>query len=126
VISLDGKRIAFGMLVPGPPVRRPVFVGTLEDGASRQIVEDCGGRARLWLDDDLLLAETFGSGLNSFVILDTRIRPAPVAVVRRPPLVEPASSRPIPSGWRSTPHRQVDLPRCSSREGTMTNRDGFS
>jgi len=72
VISLDGRRIAFGMLVPGPPVRRPVFVGTLEDAASRQIVEDCGGRARLWLDDDRLLAETFGSGLNSFVILDTR------------------------------------------------------
>jgi Tol biopolymer transport system component len=72
VISLDGKRIAFGMLVPGPPVRRPVFVASLADGTSRQIFEDCGGRARLWLDDDLLLAETFGSGLNSFVVLDTR------------------------------------------------------
>jgi Tol biopolymer transport system component len=72
VISLDGTRIAFGAIVPGPPVRRPVFVAHLEDGASRQIFEDCGGRARLWLDDDLLLAETFGSGLNSFVVLDTR------------------------------------------------------
>ena len=72
VISLDGNRLAFGMLVPGPPVRRPVFVANLADGASRQIFEDCGGRARLWLDDDLLLAETFGSGLNSFAVLDTR------------------------------------------------------
>ena len=72
VISLDGKRIAFGTLVQGPPVRRPVFVANLADSASRQIFEDCGGRARLWLDDDLLLAETFGSGLNSFVVLDTR------------------------------------------------------
>jgi len=72
VISLDGKRIAFSTLVPGPPVRRPVLVGNLADGASRQIFEDCGGRARLWLDDDRLLAETFGSGLNSFVVLDTR------------------------------------------------------
>ena len=72
VISLDGKRMAFGMLVPGPPVRRPVFVANLADGTARQIFEDCGGRARLWLDDDLLLAETFGSGLNSFVVLDTR------------------------------------------------------
>lgn len=72
VISLDAKRIAFGMLVAGPPVRRPVFVANLADGTSRQIFEDCGGRARLWLDDDLLLAETFGSGLNSFVVLDTR------------------------------------------------------
>jgi Tol biopolymer transport system component len=72
VISLDGKRIAFGMLVPGPPVRRPVFVANLADGSSRPIVEDSGGRARLWLDEDLLLLETFGSGLNAFVVLDTR------------------------------------------------------
>ena len=72
MISLDGKRIAFGALVPGPPVRRPVLVASLADGASRQIFEDCGGRPRLWLDEDLLLAETFGSGLNSFVVLDTR------------------------------------------------------
>ena len=72
VISLDGKRIAYGTLVAGPPVRRPVFVANLADGASRLIFEDCGGRPRLWLDDDLLLAETFGAGLNSFVVLDTR------------------------------------------------------
>jgi Tol biopolymer transport system component len=72
VISPDGKRIAFGTLVPGPPVRRPVFVANLSDGAAREIFEDCGGRARLWLDDDRLLAETFGSGLNSFVVLDTQ------------------------------------------------------
>ena len=72
VLSPDGKRLAFGMLVPGPPVRRPVFVANLEDGASRQIFEDCGGRARLWLDDHRLLAETFGSGLNAFILLDTR------------------------------------------------------
>jgi len=72
VISPDAQRLAFGTLVPGPPVRRPVFVANLKDGTSRQVFEDCGGRARLWLDDDLLLAETFGSGLNSFVILDTR------------------------------------------------------
>jgi Tol biopolymer transport system component len=72
VISLDAKRLAYGMLVAGPPVRRPVFVANLADGTSRQIFDDCGGRARLWLDDELLLAETFGSGLNTFVVLDTR------------------------------------------------------
>ena len=72
VISLDGKRLAFGTLVAGPPVRRPVFVANLADGASRLIFEDCGGRPRLWLDDELLLAETFGAGLNSFIVLDTR------------------------------------------------------
>ena len=72
VISPDGKRLAFGTLVAGPPVRRPVFVANLADGDSRLIYEDCGGRARLWLDDDRLLAETFGTGLNSFIVLDTR------------------------------------------------------
>jgi len=72
VISLDGKRIAFGTLVAGPPVRRPVFVANLADGASRLVFEDCGGRPRLWLDDELLLAETFGAGMNSFILLDTR------------------------------------------------------
>ena len=72
VISLDGQRIAFSRIVPGPPVRRPVFVANVADGASRSILDDCGGRPRLWLDDDRLLAETFGSGLNSFVVLDTR------------------------------------------------------
>jgi len=71
-ISLDGTRLAFGTLVAGPPVKRAVFVANLADGASRLICEDCGGRPRLWLDDELLLAETFGSGLNSFIVIDTR------------------------------------------------------
>src|SRR5207302_4905685 len=72
VISLDGKRLAFGTVVAGPPVRRPVFVANLPDGPSRLIFEDCGGRPRLWLDEERLLAETFGSELNSFIVLDTR------------------------------------------------------
>jgi Tol biopolymer transport system component len=72
VISPDGARVAFGELVAGPPLRRPVWVGYLAGGEPRLIHEDCGGRPRLWLDDELLLTETFGSGLNSFVVLDTR------------------------------------------------------
>ncbi len=72
VISLDGTRLAFGMMVPGPPLRRPVFVATLADGESRQISDDCGGRPRLWLDEDLLLAEMFAAGSTRFDILDTR------------------------------------------------------
>jgi Tol biopolymer transport system component len=72
VISLDGQRLAYSMIVPGPPVRRPVIVANVADGTSRPIFDDCGGRPRLWLDDDLLLAETFGSGLNALVVLDTR------------------------------------------------------
>src|SRR4029079_2230750 len=71
-------------VVPVPPFRVPVFVASLADGSSRQIREDSGGRARLGLDDDLLLLETFGSGLNSFVVLDTR------TAAQRPLLSSPA------------------------------------
>ena len=71
-ISLDGTRLAFGMMVPGPPLRRPLFVATLADGTSRQISEDCGGRPRLWLDDDLLLVEMFAANSTRFDVLDTR------------------------------------------------------
>jgi Tol biopolymer transport system component len=71
VISLDGTRLAFGTMVPGPPLRRPVFVARLADGTSREVSSDCG-RPRLWLDDDRLLAEMFGAGPTSFAVLDTR------------------------------------------------------
>jgi Tol biopolymer transport system component len=69
-ISLDGTRIAFGALVPGPPVRRPVWVLNLAGGEPRMVDEDTGGRPRAWLDDTRVLIETFGSGLNSFITLD--------------------------------------------------------
>ena len=69
-ISLDGTRVAFGTLVPGPPVRRPVWVADLEGGEPRMLDQDAGGRPRAWLDDNRVLIETFGSGLNSFIVLD--------------------------------------------------------
>jgi Tol biopolymer transport system component len=69
-ISLDGTRIAFGTLVPGPPVRRPVWVLNIAGGEPRLVDEDAGGRPRAWLDDNRVLIETFGSGLNSFITLD--------------------------------------------------------
>jgi Tol biopolymer transport system component len=71
-ISLDGTRVAFGALVAGPPVRRPVWVANLAGGEPRLLHEDSGGRPRLWLDDNRVLLETFGSGLNSFAVLDVR------------------------------------------------------
>jgi len=71
VISLDGTRVAFGTLVPGPPVRRPVWVADVAGGEPRLLHEDSGGRPRLWLDDNRVLIETFGSGLNAFAVLDT-------------------------------------------------------
>jgi Tol biopolymer transport system component len=70
-ISPGGAKLAYGSLVPGPPVRRPIFVVDLPDGMTRQVLDDCGGRPRQWLDERYLLIETFGSRLNRFVIVDT-------------------------------------------------------
>ena len=74
VIAPDGTRVAFGALVAGPPVRRPVWVANLAGGEPRLLHEDAGGRPRVWLDDNRVLIETFGSGLNSFAVLDVEDR----------------------------------------------------
>jgi Tol biopolymer transport system component len=71
-ISPGGEQIAYSALVPGPPLQRPVLIASLVDGKSRLVRDDCGGRPRQWLDEQTLLVETFGSGLNSFFLLDTR------------------------------------------------------
>jgi serine/threonine protein kinase/Tol biopolymer transport system component len=68
-ISPDGRQLAHGTVVPGPRAMRPIFIIDLPTGASRLICEDCG-RPRQWLDEQSILAETFGSRLNTFVIVD--------------------------------------------------------
>jgi Tol biopolymer transport system component len=70
-ISPSGAQLAYGSLVPGPPLRRPVFVVDLPYGKTRQIRDDCGGRPRQWLDERYLLTETFGSRLNRLMVVDT-------------------------------------------------------
>ena len=70
-ISPDGQQIAYGALVPGPPVLRPVYLANLAGGEMRVVSKDCGGRPRQWLDERTLLIETFGAGLNTFMTLDT-------------------------------------------------------
>ena len=72
VISANGERMACGALVPGPPVQRPVFLASVADGETRLVREDCGGRPRQWLDEQTLVVETFGAGLNAFLALDIR------------------------------------------------------
>lgn len=37
---------------------------------TRLVCNDCGGRPRVWFDEETLLIETFGSGLNAFLIVD--------------------------------------------------------
>ena len=71
VISPSGSQLAYSALVPGPPVRRPLFVIDLPDCKARQVHHDCGGRPRQWLDEQYLLVETFGSQLNRFALVDT-------------------------------------------------------
>jgi serine/threonine protein kinase len=70
-LSPNGSQLAHGVLVPGPRALRPIVVVDLVNGASRQLSEDSGGRPRLWIDERDLLIETFGSTLNSFVLVDT-------------------------------------------------------
>jgi Tol biopolymer transport system component len=85
-ISPDGRQIAFGAMVPGPPLERPVFLANLAAGETRLVSKDCGGRPRQWLDERMLLVETFGSGLNNFALVDTRDgtqRPLLSSVTRR-------------------------------------------
>lgn len=52
-------------------MQRPVLLTTIADGETRLVRDDCGGRPRQWLDERTLLVETFGAGLNTFVVLDT-------------------------------------------------------
>jgi Tol biopolymer transport system component len=71
-ISPSGRQVAYSAIVPGPPVQRPLFLVKVDDGDARMIRDDCGGRPRQWLDEHMLLIETFGSAPNAFVVLDTR------------------------------------------------------
>ncbi|HKT79152.1 MAG TPA: hypothetical protein VJP86_02945 [Vicinamibacterales bacterium] len=69
-ISPSGQTVAYSAVVPGPPVRRPLFLTNLHDGDTHLVRDDCGGRPRLWLDEKTLLVETFGTGLNAFLAVD--------------------------------------------------------
>jgi Tol biopolymer transport system component len=71
-ISPSGEKLAYSAIVPGPPVQRPLFLASITGGETRLVRNDCGGRPRLWLDEYVLLIETFGSGLNAFLVVDVR------------------------------------------------------
>ena len=85
-ISPSGQQVAYSAVIPGPPVRRPVFLTNIEGGETLLVRDDCGGRPRQWLDEHTVLVETFGAGLNSFLVLDMRDgaqRPLLSAATRR-------------------------------------------
>lgn len=77
-LSLDGLQLAYSTVVPGGRALRPLFLYDLPDGPSRQVLADCGGRPRQWLDGRSILLETFGTRLGSLVVVDVttgRLRP---------------------------------------------------
>jgi Tol biopolymer transport system component len=92
-ISPNGQKLAYSAVVPGPPVQRPLFLTSIAEGETRLVLNNCGGRPRLWLDEQTLLVETFGSGLNAFLIVD----------------VHHGAQRPL----LSAPTRKVSNPRLS-------------
>jgi Tol biopolymer transport system component len=71
-ISPSGEKLAYSAVVPGPPVQRPLFLTSITGGETRLVRNDCGGRPKVWLDDQTLLIETFGSGLNAFLVVEMR------------------------------------------------------
>ena len=67
-------------------MQRPLLLTNLASGETRLVRKDCGGRPRLWLDEQTLVVETFGSGLNAFSLVDMRDgvqRPLLSAATRR-------------------------------------------
>ncbi len=80
-LSPDGTHVAYGLVMPGTRVTRPVVVVNLATLAARRVCDDCGGRPRQWLDDRTLLIERFGPRLNSITRLD-------VATGTQRPLIE--------------------------------------
>jgi Tol biopolymer transport system component len=72
VISPSGQMLAYSAVVPGPPVQRPLLLTNITGDETRLVRDDCGGRPRLWIDEQTLLIETFGSGLNAFLIVQMR------------------------------------------------------
>ena len=85
-ISPSGQQVSYSAIVTGPPVQRPLLLANLDGGEARAVRDDCGGRPRQWIDEQTLLIETYGSGLNSFLVLDARDgsqRPLLSAATRR-------------------------------------------
>ncbi len=70
-ISPSGSLLAYGTRMPGGErVLRPIFVVSLLDGTWRKLGDDCGGRAREWVDERRLVIERF-TRLNSIALIDT-------------------------------------------------------
>lgn len=70
VITPDGTRVAFGVVVSALRVRRPVYIADVASGAVREVCGDCNGRPRDWLFDGRQLVVERFSRLNSVAVVD--------------------------------------------------------
>jgi Tol biopolymer transport system component len=70
-LSPSGRQLAYGMMIPGQRPMRPLFVHDVAASSSRQVCDDCGARARQWIDERDLVLETFGASLSKIVLMDT-------------------------------------------------------
>jgi Tol biopolymer transport system component len=70
-VSPSGTWLATGRIEAGPRAMRPIYIGSVADGVTHKLGDDCGGRPRQWLDERLLLIERFGSRVNSIALLNT-------------------------------------------------------
>jgi Tol biopolymer transport system component len=136
--------VAYSTVVPGPPVQRPLLLTSVTGEETRIVRDDCGGRPRLWIDEQTLLIETFGSGLNAFLIvgtLDSVERPLLSAATRKVsnPRISPdgrwlAFDATAPGGLptvavaplsRNTPVQESEwIPVCTSASHPFWSRDG--
>ena len=143
-ISPSGQMLAYSAVVPGPPVQRPLLLTSVTGEETRIVRDDCGGRPRLWMDEQTLLIETFGSGLNAFLIVgihDGVERPLLSAATRKVsnPRISPdgrwlAFDATTPGGLptvaiapllRNTPIQESEwIPVCASASHPFWSRDG--
>jgi Tol biopolymer transport system component len=122
-ISPSGDKLAFGTRTPGGDrALRPIFVLSLTDGTWEQLGEDCGGRAREWVDERRLIIQRFGRP-NSIAVIDTDTR-AQIDLLSSPersvtnPRLSPdrrwmtfEATRPgEPSGVFVCPYREQSIP----------------
>lgn len=70
VITPDGRRIAYGVVVSEPRIERPIYVAELSGGASRLICGDCNGRPRHWFPDGRRLVVERFARHNSVGVLE--------------------------------------------------------
>ena len=70
VITPDGSRVAFGVVVSAMQVRRPVYIADVASGVVRELCGDCNGRPRDWLFDGRQLVVERFSSLNSVAVVD--------------------------------------------------------